>query len=132
MTRSVDLIKDYHIHVYFEAGTPSSEAAAQLREQIKKTFDQSVEIGRWHEQPVGPHPVGSYQVKFQPENFQKIVQWLSLNTAGLSILIHPQTGDELKDHTERALWLGQQLKLKLDIFTLSQKNAATPKNNLGI
>jgi aromatic ring-cleaving dioxygenase len=38
--------------------------------------------------------------------FGELIPWLSLNRAGLTVFIHPQTGDELADHTEHALWMG--------------------------
>ena len=37
-----------------------------------------------------------------------------LNWRGLTILVHPSTGDDLVDHSERALWLGAALPLDLE------------------
>ena len=54
-------IKDWHAHVYFDPA--SRDAAWALRERIEKDFD--IEMGRFHEKPVGPHPMFSYQVAFQ-------------------------------------------------------------------
>jgi DOPA 4,5-dioxygenase len=34
-----------------------------------------------------------------------------LNREGLSVLVHPSTGDGYGDHLERSLWLGDRLKL---------------------
>jgi DOPA 4,5-dioxygenase len=31
----------------------------------------------------------------------------------LNVLVHPQTGDDLADHSDNALWLGRKLRLKL-------------------
>jgi len=36
---------------------------------------------------------------------------LMLNREGLSVLVHPSTGDGYGDHMERSLWLGERLKL---------------------
>jgi hypothetical protein len=33
---------------------------------------------------------------------------------GLSVLLHPETGDDLLDHTAHAVWLGTPLELRLD------------------
>ena len=106
----VHAIAGYHAHVYYDAG--SKEAAARLRSAIEDTFE--VRMGRWHDDPIGPHPCGSYQVAFAPELFGRIVPWLALNRSGLTVFIHPETGDDIPDHTDHALWLGRQRELKLD------------------
>ena len=38
---------------------------------------------------------------------------LLINRNGLDILIHPNTGTSLEDHTNHALWLGNKLTLRL-------------------
>ncbi len=105
-------IHGYHAHVYYDEA--SRQAAAQLREAIEQGFE--VEMGRWRDQPVGPHPQSMYQVKFAPGEFARIVPWLMLNRAGLSILVHPETTDAYTDHAVNALWLGEKLKLRLDVL----------------
>jgi DOPA 4,5-dioxygenase len=108
--QSPSSIAGYHAHVYYAPAT--RQVAEQLREAIGAKF--SVALGRWHDQPVGPHPIATYQVSFGVAEFQSVVPWLMLNHAGLSILIHPMTGHDLADHTEHALWLGPALPLRLD------------------
>jgi DOPA 4,5-dioxygenase len=103
-------ITGYHAHVYYQPAT--RRAAENLREAIGAKF--SVALGRWHDQPVGPHPIAMYQVSFAVAEFQSLVPWLMLNHAGLSILIHPLTGDDLADHRDYPLWLGPALPLRLD------------------
>ena len=111
MIRAIDpaKIEDYHAHIYYNAGT--RKVAAQLRTMIEGTF--KVEMGRWRDEPVGPHPRSMYQVKFAKTKFNRIVPWLMLNRRGLDILVHPNTGDAYEDHATHALWLGQKLKLRL-------------------
>ena len=46
-----------------------------------------------------------------PDEFAKVVPWLMLHREGLSVLVHPSTGDSYGDHLERSLWLGTRLKL---------------------
>ena len=116
MDRNIESISEYHIHVYFDLNSSSAQKAKQVRESLPEKFGDKVVIGTWHEKTVGPHPKPMYQVKFKPEYFKEIVQWMSLNATGLSILIHPETGDELSDHTDHALWLGKQMDLVLDVF----------------
>jgi DOPA 4,5-dioxygenase len=37
-----------------------------------------------------------------------------LNRDGLTILLHPETGDDYRDHTAHAVWFGAVLSLRLD------------------
>ena len=106
----VEKIDSYHAHVYFDEET--REPAQVLREQITENFD--VEMGRWHERPIGPHPMWSYQVAFEPDLFAAIVPWLMLNHNALTVFIHPESGDVIADHTQHALWLGRQEELNID------------------
>jgi DOPA 4,5-dioxygenase len=108
-------IEGYHAHIYYDEG--SRETAAHIREQLEQNF--TVEMGRWRDQPVGPHPISMYQVKFAPNEFPRIVPWLMLNRAELTVLVHPETGDAYADHAHHALWLGQKLQLRLDILRRS-------------
>ena len=102
-------IENYHAHVYYDE--ISRNAAEVLREEIAQRF--AVKMGRWREEPVGPHPQAMYQVAFEPELFSAIVPWLLINRNNLDILIHPNTGTSLADHTNHALWLGNKLTLRL-------------------
>ena len=106
------MIESFHAHVYFDAET--REPARALREEIERTFD--VEMGRWHEKLVGPHPRWSYQVAFRPALFGDFVPWLMLNRRGLTIFLHPNTGDDLADHRDHPTWMGELLPLDLSIF----------------
>ena len=36
--------------------------------------------------------------------------------AFFTVFIHPNTGQDLEDHRDRAIWMGQQVPLVLDIF----------------
>ena len=76
--------------------------------------------GRWRDEPVGPHPKPMFQIAFGTGLFSDIVPWLMLNRSGLSILVHPETGDDVPDHRDHPLWLGE--KLALDISFLEAGN----------
>jgi len=105
-------ITEFHAHVYYN--TSSRDAAARVREGLGSRFN--VRLGSWHDKPVGPHPQSMYQVVFSPELFDKVVPWLMLNREGLDVLVHPETGDNVIDHLDHALWLGKKLKLNIDSF----------------
>lgn len=105
-------ITGYHAHVYFNADT-FLEASA-LCDQAGEIFP--ISVGRKHQKPVGPHPMGSCQLAFAPKTFGEIIPWLALHRKGLTVFIHPETGNDLKDHTEHAIWMGTLETLHLDLF----------------
>ena len=39
-----------------------------------------------------------------------------INRPRLTVLVHPETGYDLEDHRDRALWMGRVLDLKLDVL----------------
>jgi aromatic ring-cleaving dioxygenase len=107
---SIPARSGYHAHIYYDAKT--RPIAERLREAIGNRF--GVELGRWRDEPVGPHPVPMYQAAFPAAEFPRIVPWLMLNRGGLSVLVHPQTEDAYDDHTIHALWLGAPLPLRVE------------------
>ena len=106
-------IASYHAHIYYDVATTRS-VAETIRTQIAERF--SVRLGRWHDQPVGPHPHAMYQVAFLPDLFPTFVPWLMLHRAGLTVLIHPNTGAPRADHLVHPAWLGAELPLKGDVL----------------
>ncbi|MGK2942058.1 MAG: DOPA 4,5-dioxygenase family protein [Immundisolibacter sp.] len=111
-------VAEYHAHVYFD--DTSRAAAAWLREELERRF--AVRLGRWREQPVGPHSKPMYQVAFTPSLLGQVLPFLMLNRHGLDILIHPESGlGHAGDHTVRAAWLGD--RLPLDIAFLERFDA---------
>jgi len=81
-------IRSYHAHVYYDPATTRGRAEA-LRQRIGERF--AVQLGRWHDLPVGPHTAAMYQVAFAADLFASFVPWLMLNRAGLAVLVHPNT-----------------------------------------
>jgi aromatic ring-cleaving dioxygenase len=115
-----DRIDAYHAHVYFRDAR-EREAAARVRAELAARFH--VQLGHWHERPVGPHPLPMYQVAFAPDEFDRIVPWLMLNRAGLTILLHPETGEDIEDHRDRSMWLGERLELDLSVLEPAAESA---------
>src|SRR5579872_2734626 len=94
-------ITGYHAHIYYDAA--SKPRAEGVRSAMEAAFPQA-QFGRWHDNPIGPHPMGSYQVAFSPAALATILPWLLLNRDGLIVFLHPETGREVADHTAHATW----------------------------
>jgi aromatic ring-cleaving dioxygenase len=109
-----ELIREYHAHIYYDA-TKTRDRAARLRERVAAAFPAAI-LGRWHDAPVGPHPQSMYQIAFPREMLAAFVPWLMLNRDGLTVLLHPETGDDYVDHTDHAVWYGAMLPLRLEMF----------------
>jgi len=103
-------IQSWHAHVYYNPAT-TRPVAANLRAAIEARFP--VTMGRWHDTKIGPHPSAMYQIAFANEVFADLVPFLALNRHGLTILVHPETGHERRDHSDHALWMGEVLPLDL-------------------
>ena len=103
-------ITSYHAHVYYNEET--RHRAGMIRKKIESGF--TVKMGRWRDEPVGPHPQPMYQVAFESNLFGELVPWLMLHRNDLDILVHPNTGSSLNDHTTNAIWLGNKLALWLE------------------
>ena len=86
-----EMIQHYHAHVYYDPAS-SRDRAARLRERMAAAFPGAT-LGRWHDTPVGPHTQSMYQIAFPPPLLASFLPWLMLNRDGLSILLHPGTGD---------------------------------------
>ncbi len=105
-------ISGWHAHVYFDAR--SIETARRICETCRDTF--AIEMGRVHEKPVGPHPDWSCQLAVPPGKFGDVVTWLALNRQGHVVFVHPETGNALIDHRDRAIWMGEIRPLDLSVF----------------
>jgi aromatic ring-cleaving dioxygenase len=102
-------IAGYHAQVYYDPGT--KPVAAHLRDAVARRF--AVRLGRWHDAPIGPHPCGSYQIVFAPGLSGELIPWLALNRRGLTVFVHPETGDAIADHSAHVIWLGESRNLDL-------------------
>ncbi|OAL01273.1 hypothetical protein IQ06DRAFT_293374 [Phaeosphaeriaceae sp. SRC1lsM3a] len=107
----------FDIHIYFiPTDEEESKFASQLWERIRREFPE-LRIYRVWDKAIGPHPLAMFEVNlFTPEQFGAFIPWLVINRGPLSALIHPNTDDELRDHTQRATWMGQPLPLNLRGF----------------
>lgn len=104
----ISAIGSYHAHVYYDP-TRTRDVAERLRARVAERFP--VQLGRWHDKLVGPHPLAMFQIAFDTAEFARLVPWLMLNREGLTILVHPNTANPRADHEVHALWLGAVLPL---------------------
>ena len=105
-------ITGYHAHVYYDPATTRGRAE-RLRGRVAAEFPQA-KLGRWHDELVGPHTQAMYQIAFPSSLLASFLPWLMLNRDGLTILLHPETGDDCRDHTAHAVWFGAVLPLRLE------------------
>ena len=84
-------------------------------------------VYRFWDRPIGPHPVAMFEVNiFTPAQFGAFIPWLAIYRGPLSALIHPNTDEEgeggshmdveRRNHTQRAIWMGERIPLDLDLF----------------
>ena len=99
---------NYHAHVYWQ-----NEAERQISLKLRPVLTKlDCGLGRIMEHPVGPHPLPSYQVNYSTKEQAEVEELLI--ESGLNVLLHEDTGDDMRDHTEGARWLGNKLKLDLE------------------
>jgi aromatic ring-cleaving dioxygenase len=104
----------YHVHFYCEVEQVS--LAQELRERLLVEVPEIEGAGKVRGHPIGPHPLPMFEAWFASEHLDKVVRWGMANRQGLSVMIHPLSGDDLADHRDHAFWLGATHPLNLDIF----------------
>ncbi|KAI0257758.1 DOPA-like domain-containing protein [Gloeopeniophorella convolvens] len=122
-------IKEWHFHIYFHQKNASEhQAALELRDAVLRLRRDgafvAVPLYRVNEGPMGPHPVGSYEIWCPSESFVSVFSYLCMNRGELSILVHPLTREERGDHEVRRAWIGPSYPL--DLSVLPVKSEMTP------
>ncbi|KAL8667194.1 MAG: hypothetical protein Q9202_000766 [Teloschistes flavicans] len=75
-----------------------SQFAQTLRQEIMQEFPE-LPMFKMHQKPIGPHSLGMFEV---------------------DIFTPAQLGDEFKDHTQNAIWIGESVPLNLDFLKKSK------------
>ncbi len=104
----------YHGHIYFSLD--EIELARQVRENIMKALPQLTYAGQLIPIPIGPHPKPMFEIHIPASHINFAMATIDALRQGLSVLIHPVQHDELAAHTADARWLGEKLKLNLEIL----------------
>src|SRR4051812_8926505 len=109
-------MKRFHAHIYFESENLELGLALAERAHSVKLFESVM----CHEQPVGPHPTAMIEVQFGEPSYTSVLEWIEANRGSFSVLIHQDTGDDFKDHSEGIQWIGKKLLLDFAFFELIQ------------
>ncbi len=129
-------IKEWHFHVYwFQHNKEQKDAALRIRSELidivrRKEFivvlngiDDSIlpqlntsNVPLVNNDPIGPHPVGSYEVWTPKESIAEALSFFMLRRGELSILLHPLTVHTIQDHTGRSMWLGKSFNLDYTVL----------------
>ncbi|KAI1118346.1 DOPA-like domain-containing protein [Nemania sp. NC0429] len=113
----------FDVHIYYYNNAQHTEYAKALWERIRREFPE-LRIYTFWDRPVGPHPVTMFEVSLvTPAQFGAFVPWLAVWRGPLSVLVHPNTVEdgpaaevELRNHSERAIWLGERIPLDYTLF----------------
>ncbi|KAK0224068.1 DOPA-like domain-containing protein [Armillaria fumosa] len=110
-------VREWHFHIYFRQKNASEHhAALELRDAVLRLCRDgafvAVPLFRVNTEPMGPHPVGSYEIWVPAESFSSVFSFIALN--------HGQ----LRDHEHRNAWIGQPFPL--DLSALPEKASSVP------
>jgi aromatic ring-cleaving dioxygenase len=124
-------VNTYHIHIYYEVGKESELQAKALAKQIARRFPDHVEDVHEYDKPGGPHAASNVAVHLKGEGFGDIVSWLQFNSGGLSALVHPKSGDVIRDHIDYGLWLGPRRDgLLNDVYFEKKRRERSAKSGI--
>ncbi|WP_374077869.1 DOPA 4,5-dioxygenase family protein [Bdellovibrio bacteriovorus] len=107
--------REFDAHIYFSE--VSLQKAQSLHDEAIEQFKgQRVFVGEMIPEPIGPHPTPMFEINFPKEFFRDVVLWLMKARGDLSVLVHELTGNDLYDHTQAAMWLGEAVPLDYSRF----------------
>ncbi|THH20043.1 hypothetical protein EW146_g1223 [Bondarzewia mesenterica] len=125
--------REWHFHIYFHQNNAiEHQAALDLRDAVLRLRRDgafvAVPLFRVNTAPIGPHPVGSYEIWCPSESFASVFSYLCMHRGKLSVLVHPLTREEVslsrKDHDTRKAWIGSSFPL--DLSTLPIESETVP------
>jgi len=114
-------ILGWHCHIYFPMDR--RDVAVRLNEDIQDRF--GIWDYRWMDRANFLHPTPMFRFQFKREDLPDFLEYMTLNRDGLSILIHAISGDDIVDHTEHAMWLGEPLSLGIEALREIQAKKRT-------
>lgn len=112
---------DFHIYSYAHDGESQNESDLLSGKLLKKFSEEAGNVAiivkvLLDSKVIKPHSTQFWEVDVaRPEVFLGHLTWFQLHHGNLSVLIHTHTGNDIKDHTLHALWLGQKLPILTQI-----------------
>lgn len=105
----------FHAHVYFDPETKryAKDIHKYFTDFNGSIYYKDVKVGQIHDDPIGPHTKGQFQLAFGLQDLGQVVYALMLKRNPLSVLVHPETGHDVFDHTVNAFWMGDKVPLLL-------------------
>lgn len=100
----------YHAHIYY------SSEQFELAQEIFKSCPYGPL--KFYDKKVGPHSRPMIEIQFNDLSKVEIIQWIEKECQGLSTLVHQDTGDDFRDHTEGFFWIGETLPIDFKFFDL--------------
>jgi len=114
-------ITSYDFHIYYTIS--ARDIAINLKTKIFNNFSKEIQQDKLvfkylkSDSITGPHSLPFIEVDIQcPLVFIKFFSWIQLNNMGLSVLIHPNSGDAFKDHTIHTAWIGDKVEINTDML----------------
>ena len=137
-------LQSYHIHVLFPPSNAlATNAAMDLQRQFMTAFDLTsagnctmsagdpapnatmcaFEVD-W--EPAGPFLTAQYSFFVPVTQYEAAVSWIVRHRGKLDVLVHPNSGCEVEDHTAWALWAGRPWELDTSVFSCESPGCTPP------
>lgn len=123
-------IYSWHFHVlYWQINEEHTKGTYELRDLFMETFKHRLGpecTSNYHQdkmcmfkpskQPNGPFLTAQWSIFFLNEDFTEIVPWIMQHRGKYDVLVHPNSGCDLEDHSWWAFWGGNPWPINLDAF----------------
>lgn len=115
-------IWSYHVHVLFWPDNEQhSQKAAALKSLFEEHFNATFCKGYFHQpdlcyfatvdKPQGPFLTGQWGCYVPLDRYAEVLSWFMQRRADLDVIVHPDTGCLVHDHTVWSLWGGYRWEL---------------------
>jgi aromatic ring-cleaving dioxygenase len=124
-------IYSWHFHViYWQHVEEHKKGAYELRDKFMAAWASKLTKpckDRFHQyyicmiepdyEPYGPFITAQWSVFFLPKDFDTVVPWIMQHRGNYDVMVHPNTGCELEDHSDWAFWGGNSWPINMDALS---------------